>query len=143
MAKESARTSSRAAKTASKAGKAKPRAKAAPDRAPARKRATGPITEPMTKAQLYSAIAETVGLPKTQVVAVFDEMQGIIGRHLSARGVGSFTLSGLLKISRTKKPATKARVGRNPRTGETITIAAKPARTVVKVRALKGLKEML
>jgi nucleoid DNA-binding protein len=142
MAKESGRTSSKTAKTASKAGGAKPRAKAA-EKAPARKRATGPITDPMTKAQLYGTIAESVGLAKSQVAAVFDEMQGIIGRHLGARGAGSFTLSGLFKITRSKKPATKARVGRNPRTGETITIAAKPARTVVKVRALKGLKEML
>jgi nucleoid DNA-binding protein len=50
---------------------------------------------------------------------------------------------GLMKIKRVQKPATKARMGRNPATGEPMKIAAKPARTVVKVLALKGLKEMI
>jgi nucleoid DNA-binding protein len=139
------------ASSSKKAGKSKAKApargaKATPAKKPAEKgggRRTGAITEGMTKAQLHTAIAEVVGLPKAQVDAVFDELVAIVGRHLSARGVGQFTLSGLLKITRAKKPATKARVGRNPRTGETIQIAAKPARTVVRIRALKGLKEML
>jgi nucleoid DNA-binding protein len=46
-----------------------------------------------------------------------------------------------LKIKRVTRPATKARPGRNPATGETIMIKAKPARTVVKALALKSLKE--
>jgi nucleoid DNA-binding protein len=41
------------------------------------------------------------------------------------------------------KPKTPARQGRNPKTGEPMTIAAKPARTVVKAQALKSLKEMV
>jgi DNA-binding protein HU-beta len=44
---------------------------------------------------------------------------------------------------RKTKPATKAREGRNPMTGETIKIAAKPKRDVIKVRPLKALKEVI
>jgi nucleoid DNA-binding protein len=53
------------------------------------------------------------------------------------------TLPGLLKIKRVEKPATKARMGRNPATGQEIMIKAKPKRTVVKAMALKALKEIV
>jgi nucleoid DNA-binding protein len=49
----------------------------------------------------------------------------------------------LLKIKKVEKPATKERQGRNPLTGDPITIKAKPKRTVVKAYALKALKEMV
>ena len=49
----------------------------------------------------------------------------------------------MLKISTVHKPATKARKGINPFTGEETVFKAKPARTVVKVVALKKLKEMV
>jgi nucleoid DNA-binding protein len=49
----------------------------------------------------------------------------------------------LLKVKRVEKPATKARQGRNPQTGEIITIQAKPKRTVVRALPLKALKEMV
>ena len=48
-----------------------------------------------------------------------------------------------MKITVQKKPATKARKGVNPFTGEEMMFKAKPARKVVKVRALKKLKEMV
>ena len=48
-----------------------------------------------------------------------------------------------MKVTRVNKPATKARKGINPFTGEETTFKAKPARNVVKVRPLKGLKEMV
>jgi nucleoid DNA-binding protein len=54
-----------------------------------------------------------------------------------------FNLPGLLKIYVHTRPATKERTGRNPATGEEIKIAAKPAKKVVKVRALKKLKELI
>ena len=47
------------------------------------------------------------------------------------------------RIKRVEKKATPARQGKNPRTGEPMTIPAKPKRTVVKALALKGLKEMV
>lgn len=100
------------------------------------------IREPYTKAQLFSAIAEESGLTRREVAAVYDSLSSIAHRHLKPRGAGVFTLPGLARVSVVKKAATKARKGRNPFTGEEIMIAAKPARRVVKVRALKGLKQM-
>ena len=101
------------------------------------------VQQPMTKAQLLSAIAEETGLTKRQVTDVMDSLSGLIGRHVKKRGgPGTFTLPGLLKIKTVRKPATKARRGINPFTGEETTFAAKPARTVVKVQPLKNLKDM-
>jgi len=52
-------------------------------------------------------------------------------------------LPGLMKIETKRKPATKARKGINPFTGEKMTFKAKPARTVVKIRPLKQVKDMV
>ena len=100
------------------------------------------VQQPMTKAQLTSAIAEETGQTKKQVTDVMDSLSGLIGRHVRKRGPGAFTLPGLLKIKTVRKPATKARKGVNPFTGEETTFAAKPARTVVKIQPLKNLKNM-
>ena len=51
-------------------------------------------------------------------------------------------MPGLIKISRAKRKAQKKKAGRNPATGEEIVIAAKPAQTVIRVRALKRLRDM-
>lgn len=72
-----------------------------------------------------------------------DSLQGLIEKSVKPRGVGMFTLPGLLKIKVVKKPATKARKGRNPATGEEMIFKAKPARKVVKVLPLKNLKDMI
>ncbi len=100
--------------------------------------------KPLTKTQLFSAIAEDTGLAKKDVAAVFDSLTDLVKKDVgNPRGAGALTIPGLLKIVRFKKKATKARMGRNPMTGEEIKIAAKPATTVVKLRALKSLKEMV
>ena len=54
-----------------------------------------------------------------------------------------YTVPGLMKIKVVRKPATKARKGVNPFTGEAMTFKAKPARNVVKVLPLKALKDMV
>jgi nucleoid DNA-binding protein len=100
------------------------------------------ISEPYTKGQVVNAISEDTGLARKDVAAVFASLNDLIGRHLKSRGAGVFTLPGLCKITVTKKAATKARKGVNPFTGQEMTFAAKPARRVVKVRALKSLKNM-
>ena len=100
------------------------------------------VQQPMTKTQLLSAIAEETGLTKRQATDVLDSLSGLIGRHVKKRGPGTFTFPGLLKIKTVRKPATKARKGINPFTGEETTFAAKPARTVVKIQPLKNLKDM-
>jgi nucleoid DNA-binding protein len=100
------------------------------------------IKEKYTKTQIVSDIAESTGLTRRQVAAVVDEIGGVIERHIKKKAVGAFVLPGLLKISTIRKPATKERKGINPFTGEEATFKARPARTVVKVRPLKRLKEM-
>ena len=101
------------------------------------------VQQPMTKAQLLSAIAEETSLSRKQITEVMDSLSGQIQRHIKKRGPGTFTLPGLLKIKTVRKPARKARKGTNPFTGEETTFAAKPAHTVVKIQPLKGLKDMV
>ncbi len=79
---------------------------------------------------------------KKDAVAVMDALGTVIELHVKARGPGKFTLPGLLKINVVNKPARKAREGINPFTGEKIMFKAKPAHKVVKIKALRKLKEM-
>lgn len=101
------------------------------------------VKEPMTKSQLYTHIAEKTELKKKDVVAVFDELANVINGHVKKNAAGIFTMPGLCKIKVVRKPATKARKGINPFTGEPTIFKAKPARNVVKILALKALKEMV
>ena len=96
-----------------------------------------------SKSVIYQELANRTGLTRKDVAGVFDALNEYIQNQLSKKGPGLFTVPGLLKIKRVDKPATKARQGINPRTGENITIKAKPKRTVVKALPLKGLKEMV
>lgn len=104
---------------------------------------TTAITEKYTKSAILAEIAANTDLSKKQVDAVLNELTNLIERHIRKRGVGEFTLPGLLKIKTIKKPAQKARKGvPNPfRPGELMDVAAKPASTKVKVLPLKKLKE--
>ena len=72
---------------------------------------------------------------------MFESLSGVIKKSL--RGNGLFTLPGLLKLKVVKKPATKAREGINPFTGEKMTFKAKPASKKVRVLPLKSLKAMV
>ena len=109
--------------------------------APAKKALT--IKDPLTKSQILAHIADASGLTKKQVTAVFEELGALIEGSVKSKGPGAFTLPGLLKINVIKKPAKKARKGINPFTGEETMFKAKPAHNVVKIRALKKLKEMV
>lgn len=102
------------------------------------------IANKMTKTQIVTHIAESTGLSKKQVADVFSELGDLITAHMKRRGSGEFTIPDTgVKIRRVKKPARKARMGRNPATGEPMKIAAKPASTTVRVTALKALKESI
>lgn len=94
-----------------------------------------------TKSEILTQIAKDTELSKKQVAEVFGSLNGIIKKSL--RGAGLFTLPGLLKLKVVKKPATKAREGINPFTGEKTTFKAKPASKKVRAAALKSLKEMV
>lgn len=109
--------------------------------APAKKALT--VKEALTKSQILAHVAEAVGITKKQVSAVFEELTTMVEASVKSKGPGSFTLPGLLKINVIKKPAKKARKGINPFTGEETMFKAKPAHNVVKIRALKKLKEMV
>jgi len=124
------------------ATKKKAKKKAAKKKAAVKKPTIKGIKEPMTKSALYAEIAERTDLKKKEVVAVFDELASIINGHVKRNAAGIFTLPGLLKIKVVRKPATKARKGINPFTGEPTVFKAKPARNVVKAQPLKNLKEM-
>ena len=101
------------------------------------------IKEAMTKSQLLTEIADSTQLSKKQVQSVLDQLADVVERHIKKRGVGHFTLPGLMKITVQRKKATKARKGINPFTGEETVFKAKPARNVVKIRPLKKLKDMV
>jgi nucleoid DNA-binding protein len=100
------------------------------------------IKEAMTKSAMMSAIADDTGLSKKEVIAVFDTLGTLINGHLKKGGAGVCTIPGLMKIKTIRKPATRARKGTNPFTGEEMMFKAKPARNVVKVLPLKNLKAM-
>src|SRR5512136_2025698 len=101
------------------------------------------VKAPMTKSARLDQIAQNTGLARKQVSAVFDELATLIESHLKKGSVGQFTFPGLMKIEVKRKPATKARKGINPFTGEETVFKAKPARNVVKIRALKKVKDMV
>ncbi|HEB56947.1 MAG TPA: hypothetical protein ENI98_11740 [Gammaproteobacteria bacterium] len=100
------------------------------------------IKEPFTKTTLFTTIAENTELKKKDVAAVFDELSKIINGHIKRNAAGVFSLPGLMKIKVVRKPATRARKGINPFTGEPTIFKAKPARNIVKVQPLKALKDM-
>ena len=100
------------------------------------------IKDKYSKTQILDAIAAGTELSRKQVAAVLDSLGEVIEAHVKKDAVGEFVLPGLLKISTVRKPATKARKGINPFTKEEVMFKAKPASTAVKVRPLKGLKNM-
>ena len=98
--------------------------------------------KPLSKTDILNALADATGQSRKEVGAVLEALEGLIASNVS-KGPGVINLPGLLKIYVHTRPATKERTGRNPATGEEIKIAAKPAKKVVKVRALKKLKELI
>ncbi|NLS94001.1 MAG: DNA-binding protein [Planctomycetaceae bacterium] len=103
------------------------------------------VKKPPTKTQIIATIAEATGLNKKDVGAVFDALDAEIKKNLGSRGPGAFTLPGLVKIVKIRKPAQAAKKGvPNPfKPGELMDVPAKPAKNVVKARPLKNLKEMV
>ena len=124
------------------AAKKKAKKKTPKKKAVAKKTTVKAIKEPFTKSQLFTELAERTELKKKEIVMVFDELSNVINGHIRKNGAGVFTVPGLMKVKVVRKPATKARPGINPFTGEETIFKAKPARNVVKVQPLKALKDM-
>ena len=91
--------------------------------------------KPLTKAQIVSYFAKKFDLSKKVASSVIDEMAALAVAE--TKKAGAFTFPGIGKLVMVKR---KARVGRNPATGEPINI---PAKTVVKMRVAKACKEAI
>lgn len=87
----------------------------------------------MTKAQMLTTLAEASGLSKKDVSTVLDELTTLAYKEVKKGG--EFMLPGFGKLVKANR---KARMGRNPATGEQIKI---PAKTVVKFRLAKAAKD--
>ena len=92
----------------------------------------------MSQSEVVNHFAEKYELKRAQVKEIFEELANLATNEVKSNG--EFVLPGFGKLVLSER---KAREGRNPQTGETIMIKAKPKRTVVKVLALKKLKEMV
>ena len=100
-----------------------------------------PVKQALTKAALINLIAEENEIPRKTAVGVYATLENAFLGSVHPRGLGEFTLPGLLKVNLRKVPARKAgTLVRNPATGEMIKAAAKPASVRVKIRALSKLK---
>lgn len=114
--------------------------KAKPAAAPPKIASTNKVR---SKGEVYRTLAEQSGVTRAQVARMFDVMTAMIEKDLGRSGPGVFNVPGMMKVLVQRKPATKARKGVNPFTGEEMMFKAKPARNVVKVRPLKGLKGLV
>jgi nucleoid DNA-binding protein len=100
------------------------------------------VKDPLTKGGIIKAMTDITALSKKDVVASLEALTKVIELHIKSRGPGKFVMPGLLKINVVKKAAKPARKGINPFTGEEVMFKAKPAHKVIKIKALKKLKEM-
>lgn len=144
-AKSKAKKKTTARKTTARkttARKAAPKRKTAAKKTPAKKVVAR--KKPLTKSGVVNHIVDDTGLTRAQVASMLDSLSYAIECQIGPKAAaGHFTIPGLCKVVRTFKPAKKARKGINPFTGEEAMFKAKPAHYVVKVRALKKLKDMV
>ncbi len=93
----------------------------------------------MTKSQLIEKVSATAELSKKDVKGVLEALATTGYKEL--KKTGTFMLPGFAKFVVIKKPATKARKGTNPFTGEPMMFKAKPARKIVRARPVKAAKD--
>ena len=91
--------------------------------------------KPMTKSQIVSHFAGKFELTKKTASGIIDEVAALAISE--TKKSGSFTLPGIGKLVLIKR---KARMGRNPATGEPLKI---PAKTVVRMRVAKAAKDAI
>lgn len=135
--------------TAKKSTTKAPAKKAAPVAAPAKKVAKAPaaaaalkpIKTAFNKSSLVAHVAETAAVEPKTVKAVLATLEATILASVHKKGLGSFTLPGLLKVNVVNVPAKKKRTGIDPFTKQERVFAAKPATVKIKTRALKKLKD--
>ncbi len=96
---------------------------------------------PLTQAQLVTAVSERADLSKADAKRAVEALENIVLEQLG--NAEKVRIGGLVQLTVRVKPATKKRTGRNPATGEEITIAAKPASVDVRARPLAKAKAAL
>jgi nucleoid DNA-binding protein len=97
--------------------------------------------KPMTKAQLAKMLADSSGVSASQASDILDQLSSIAIEQTNS--TGSFTVPGLVKITKSVKAATPEKKMMSPLTKQEITVKAKPARNVVKVKPIKALKDSI
>ena len=100
-----------------------------------------PIKTAFNKTSLNAHLAELSGVDAKATKAVVAALEATILASVNKKGLGEFTMPGLLKITALAVPAKKKRMGKDPFTGVERMFAAKPASTKIKTRALKKLKD--
>ncbi|MDX6411981.1 MAG: hypothetical protein QOE91_1497 [Gaiellaceae bacterium] len=95
----------------------------------------------LTQSQLADAVAERAGLTRGDAKAALTALEEVILDEIS--NAEKVKIGGVVQLVVRLKPATKSRLGRNPATGEEITISAKPASVDVRARALTKAKGAL
>ena len=129
--------------TAKSTGKSKKKATTVKKVTAAKKAPVISVKDPLTKGGIIKAMTDITSLPRKDVIASLEALTTVIELHVKSRGPGKFVMPGLLKISVVKKASRPARKGINPFTGEEVMFKAKPAHKVIKIKALKKLKEMM
>ena len=93
---------------------------------------------PLTQTQLADAVADISGTSRAEAKRAIEALEEVVLDQISAGE--KVKIGGVVQIEVRLRPATKARPGRNPATGEEITISAKPASVAVKARPLAKAK---
>lgn len=96
---------------------------------------------PLTQTQLASAVADRAEISRAEAKLVLGVLEEIVLEELG--NAQKVRIGGLVQLTVRVKPAQKARKGRNPATGEEITIAAKPASVDLRARPLAKAKAAL
>jgi hypothetical protein len=141
-----------AKKTTTKVPAKKAATKAAPKTAPAKKAVKAaapakavtelkPIKTAFNRTSLIVHLAQTAAVEPKAVKAVIASLEATMLASVNKKGLGSFTMPGLLKVNVINVPAKKKRTGIDPFTKVERVFAAKPATVKIKTRALKKLKD--
>jgi DNA-binding protein HU-beta len=95
---------------------------------------------PLTQTQLADAVAERADVTRADAKRVLQALEEVVLDQIA--DAEKVKIGGVVQIEVRVRPATKARPGRNPATGEEITISAKPASVAVKARPLAKAKSV-
>jgi DNA-binding protein HU-beta len=101
----------------------------------------GALAMALTQPQLLAAVADRAECTKADTKRVLDALEAVALEELG--NAQKVRIGGLVQLTVRVKPAQKKRPGRNPATGEAITIAAKPASVDVRARPLARAKGAL